>query len=362
MMTENTSARPDRTLLVVAFLTLYLVWGSTYLAIRFAVETMPPFMMAGLRFLLAGGILYAIVGFRQPLRPSWNHWQNAAVIGFAMFGAANGLVCWAERTVPSGLASLVIATTPLWMVTLETLVFRAARPSWRVLLGLGLGLIGVVVLIGPTAVPSERIDPLGAAALLVACFSWSAASLRSRTLDLPKSPFVTAAMQMLGGGGLLIVVSLLLGEWNDFRWQTITLKSWTAFAYLTVFGSILALSAYTWLLRVCPMSRVSTYAYVNPIVAVLLGTWLGKEQFSSRTGLASVVIVAAVVMIVGGRRIQVAAADADRQSCSADFTAANDGGVGGLPPETATAPEGSVGAAEPTAKPIIAVADSPDTQ
>ncbi len=164
-MTSDNAPGPNRTWLLLAFLTLYLVWGSTFLAIKLAIETMPPFLMAGLRFLLAGSVLYALVGIGRRPQPTRNQWQNAAVIGFAMFGAANGLVCWAEKSVPSGLASLVIATTPLWMVSLETLVFRAAWPTARVIAGLGLGLLGVGVLIGPLAAPTDRINLLGAGAV-----------------------------------------------------------------------------------------------------------------------------------------------------------------------------------------------------
>ena len=299
-MTHNRESR-HRAKIIIALMIIYIVWGSTYLGIRFAIETMPPFWMAGVRFLMAGAALYLIAQWRENARPTARQWFHAMWIGTLMFGAGNGLVSWAEQTVPSGLAALIIGTVPLWMAFMDSAFFRAARPSARVAAGLLAGVIGVGLLIDPRSDVEGAVNPLGAAALLTACLSWSYASLRSRTLDLPKSPFVTAGMQMLGGGLAMLVISTLLGDWSRVRIDEISVKSLVALLYLIIFGSMLALSAFTWLLRNCSISTVSTYAYVNPVIAVVLGAWFGREQLTVRTGIAGGMIVLAVAVIVAQR-------------------------------------------------------------
>jgi drug/metabolite transporter (DMT)-like permease len=289
--------------MIVAFAIVYFVWGSTYLAIRFAVETLPPFGMAGARFVLAGAALYSIVQCRQSSRPSWRQWVNAAAIGSLMFGGGNGLVCWAEQSVPSGLASLIIATTPLWMTLLDWSLFHGLRPNTAVAMALALGMAGIVVLVDPAA-SLHGVDPWGATALLIACFTWSYGSLRSRQIDLPDSPFVTAGMQMLGGGAFLAVCSLLVDDWGVFELESVSARSLWALAWLIVFGSMLALSAYTWLIRNCPASMVSTYAWVNPVIALLLGAWLGGESLSLRSLAAGGLILISVLLILSQRRRQ----------------------------------------------------------
>ncbi len=297
----NPAAGSLRAKLIIAFAIVYFVWGSTYLAIRFAIETMPPTWMAGMRFMIAGAALFLLTQSRQRTRPTKRQWIHALWIGALMFGGGNGLVCWAEQTVPSGLAALIIATVPLWMAFLDTVLFRAARPNARVAAGLLLGMIGVVLLVDPAAASQGTVSPLGAAVLLIACLCWSFASLRSRTLDFPASPFVTAGMQMLCGGVVLMVCSTLLGDWTRVHLNAISFKSLAALGYLIVLGSMLTLSAFTWLLRNCPASTVATYAYINPIIAMFLGAWLGGEALSVRTGVAAGLIVASVVVIVSQR-------------------------------------------------------------
>ena len=297
----NRAAGPARVKLIVAFAILYFVWGSTYLAIRFAIETMPPIWMAGMRFVIAGAILFLFTQSRHSTRPTKRQWFHALWIGALMFGGGNGLVSWSEQYVPSGVTALIIATVPLWMALLDTILFRAARPNLRVAAGLLLGMIGVVLLVDPAAASAGSVSPLGAAMLLTACLCWSYASLRSRTLDLPSSLFITAGMQMLCGGVVLMACSTLMGDWTRIHLDAISFKSLAALGYLIVFGSMLALSAFTWLLRNCPAATVATYAYVNPVIAMVLGAWLGGETLSIRTGVAAGLIVASVVVIVTQR-------------------------------------------------------------
>lgn len=289
-------------LVVLSFATIYIVWGSTYLAIKYAIESIPPFLMAGWRFLLAGMLLYPLVRWRHQPAPTLRNWAAAALTGTLMLVGGNGLVCWAEQTVPSGLAALLIATVPLWMVLLDWSVFRGTRPTLRILAGLTVGLIGVSLLIGRSGLGDQQsVNPLGAAALLGACMSWSLGSLFSRRTQLPRSALVSVAMQMLCAGVVLTLIGTAAGEWRRVSLAAISFKSWLAVAYLAVFGSIAALSAYVWLLRVCSAARVATYAYVNPLVALLLGT-LENEPLTPAIGAAAALIVTAVVLVNTGRR------------------------------------------------------------
>jgi drug/metabolite transporter (DMT)-like permease len=300
---ESRHPSPSLIAVAAAFAAIYLIWGSTYLAIRFAIETLPPFLMAGARFLVAGAILYPIARSRARAEPlGWRHWRAAALIGGLMLVGGNGLVCWAEQYVASGIAALLIATVPLWMVLLDWLVYRGARPTPWVVAGLITGLAGVYLLIGRSTIGGEPVHLAGGLALLVACLFWSLGSLQSRRTALPKSAFLSTAMQMLAGGAIFMVIGTAIGEWPRVAWQSISLKSTLALGYLIVFGALVALSAYVWLLGNVTAARVSTYAYVNPVIAVFLGAVLGGEVVSARTGLAAGVIVAAVVMITTGSR------------------------------------------------------------
>lgn len=284
-----------RSLLIAAFAAIYLLWGSAYLAIRFAIETMPPLLMAGLRFLIAGGFLYAFTRLRGAPRPTATNWRAAAVVGGLLLGA-NGAVTWAEQWVPSGLAALLIATVPLWMVLLSWLR-GGDRPSLAIAFGLLLGLAGIGLLVGPSnLLGGTRIDPFGALALLLGALSWAAGSLYSRHAPLPKTALLGTGMEMLFGGAALFSAGLFRGE--KLQLSAISRCSGLAFGFLVVFGSIVAFSAYFWLLRVTSPARASTYAYVNPVVAVFLGWAFAGEPVTGLTLFASALIVTAVAVIV----------------------------------------------------------------
>jgi drug/metabolite transporter (DMT)-like permease len=288
--------------LVAAFAVVYFIWGSTYLAIRLAIATIPPLMMAGVRFLIAGTLLYSWMRLHKAPPPARIHWRSAAVVGGLMLMGGNGGVTWSEQRVPSGLAALLIATVPLWMAILEALRRGGTRPTRRITLGLGLGFAGIALLIGPVNLAGgERIDPMGAGVLLFAALSWACGSLYSRRAQLPAAALLGTAMEMLAGGALLLLAGALSGEWQHLDLAAITPASLLALGYLVVMGSLLGFTAYLWLLRNTTPARASTYAYVNPVVAVFLGWALAAEPLTWQTLLAAGVIVAAVVIINTGQ-------------------------------------------------------------
>lgn len=275
---------------------MYVVWGSTYLGILYAIETVPVFLMGAVRFLVAGALLYAWSirrGDRAGDRPRLRQWGAAAVVGGALLLVGNNGVAWAETRVDTGIASLVIATMPLWMALLDRAVC-GQRLSRAAALGLAVGFAGAALLAWPSG--PGRIDVAGAAVLLLAAAAWAAGSLYSRRAPLPRRPLVSSSMQMLTGGAMLLAVSVGLGEPGEVH--EVSLKSALALAYLIVFGSIIAFSAYAWLLRNARTSLVSTYAYVNPLVAVFLGWALVGEPVGLRTVIAGALILSAVALIV----------------------------------------------------------------
>ena len=291
------SARPAK--LALAFGCIYVVWGSTYLAIRFAVETIPPFAMAGIRFLLAGGILYAWLAIRgHARRATAAQWRAAAISGGLFFLGGNGGVCWAEQRVPSGITALVIASMPLWIALLDWIGPAGTRPTLRTVAGIAIGFLGVAILIGPTEMSGSAVDPAGAVVLLAAAISWAAGTIYSRHAAHPGNHLQSTAMQMLAGGVLLCAAGVASGDWSRLDLAAVTLQSVASMVYLSLFGSILAFSAYNWLLHATTPARVSTYAYVNPPIAVVLGWGLAGESISPRILLAGAVIVASVAMIL----------------------------------------------------------------
>jgi drug/metabolite transporter (DMT)-like permease len=292
------SARRSRLRVVLAFAAIYLIWGSTYLAIRFAIETLPPLLMAGTRFVVAGTLLYSWTRLRGAPRPARLHWSAAAIVGGLMLLGGNGGVSWAEQRVFSSLAALLIATVPLWMALLDWRRRGGVRPSGGGAVGLIFGFVGVALLVSPGELAgSSHMDPVGAIVLLLAALSWAAGSLYSRQAQLPGSPLLAISMEMLAGGVLLLAAGLVTGEGARLELSQVSPRSVLALGYLIVFGSLMAFSAYIWLLRVSTPARASTYAYVNPVVAVFLGWALGGEPLTLRTLLAAAVIVAAVVII-----------------------------------------------------------------
>jgi drug/metabolite transporter (DMT)-like permease len=284
---------------LTAFAIVYVVWGSTYLAIRFAIETLPPFLMAAARFLAAGAVLYAWVRISgRAARPTAAQWRATAIVGVLLLMGGNGLVVWAEQRVPSGVAALVVGIVPCFMVLLDWWRPGGVAPTPRVVAGLVLGLIGLVWLVGPDAVMGGgRADVVGTLALVCASLSWAIGSIYSRHAPMPPSPFLSTAMQMLAGSGALLVVSWLCGEQWLFGAGEVSTRSVLSWGYLVVLGSIVAFSAYVWLLRASTPARVSTYAYVNPVVAVFLGWALADEALTMRMLIAAAVIVSGVALI-----------------------------------------------------------------
>ncbi len=307
--THEAQHAPSTLAVVSAFAAVYVVWGSTYLAILWAVQTLPPFLMAGTRFLLAGGAMYAWLRLRGQPAPARAEWRAAAIVGVLLLVFGNGLVVMAERVVPSGIAALIVASVPLWMVGMQWARPGGTRPAGRVLVGLAIGVLGIALLTGGPVAPDAAPIPLsGVLMLTVACASWAWGSLVSRDLPKPASAFLGSAMQMLAGGAVLLVLGLARGEAASFDPGAATARSWLSFLYLIVFGSLVGFSAYVWLLRHSTPARVGTYAYVNPAIAVLLGWLVAGEALTARMIVATVVIVGSVALITsaptgaGGRR------------------------------------------------------------
>lgn len=293
--------------MAVALLTVYVVWGSTYLAIAVMIDTLPPLVSAGVRFVTAGVLMLgAVVAWARwrrsgtPIeRPTLVHWRTAAIVGTLLLLGGNGGVVLAELYIPSGIAAVLVATTPIWMAVIESILDRR-RPSWVVIGGLVGGIVGVVILLAPVD-PVSRIEPIGILLCLGAEIAWASGSIYAQRAPMPRSSPLATGMEMLAGGIALVGAGLLLGELGRTDLSAISLDSVLALAYLIAFGSIVAFTAYTWLLAHVPASTASTYAYVNPIVAVALGAILLSEPITPRTILATAIIVVAVVALVSGR-------------------------------------------------------------
>ena len=302
-MRVPTSTRTDvqRSRIIFAFAIVYLIWGSTYLAILFAIATLPPLLMIGSRFLIAGIILYAVVRARGAARPTRENWMHASLIGVMLLACGTGVVVWAEERVPSGIAALLVSVVPLWMVLIDWLRPRGVRPSRWVIAGVIVGLAGLWILADPLAERGNR-NLFVEAFLMVAAFSWAAGSVYSKHAPLPHSKFLTTAIEMLAGGAVLITIGLLTGELSNFHPSAVSTRSWLALLYLIVFGSLVAFSAYVWLLQAVSPALVSTYAFVNPVVAVFLGWAFASEPVTGRTLVAAAIIIGGVALITIGRK------------------------------------------------------------
>lgn len=287
---------PSRVKLLLAFASIYVLWGSTYLAIRLAIDSIPPFLMAGVRFLVAGAALYAVCVWQGLPRPTRRHWRNAVIASVPLFVMGNGGVTWAEQAVPSGAAALVIATLPAWLLILDWGYGGRRGPHASEVAGIALGLAGVAILSAPGG-----IDPVGAAVLLVAAVAWAVGSLFNRYSDRPASPVLTSGMQMLAGGVVMVGLGVALGEPERLDLAAVSWQSVAALVYL-VAVALVALPAYNWLLSVTSPALVGTYAFVNPIVAVVLGWAVVDEALSARTGAAAVLVVLGVMLLVRPRR------------------------------------------------------------
>jgi drug/metabolite transporter (DMT)-like permease len=292
--------------IIVAFAALYLIWGSTYLGIRFAIETIPPFLMAGTRFLIAGLIMYAIAWSQGIGRSSWANWRTSLIIGACLLLGGNGGVTISEKYIDSGLAAVVVAVVPIYIVVIGWATGMAPRPTPIVWLGLVGGFVGVGILFGPALrfSSSDGSHPaIGMSILLVSSFIWSAGSLYSRAAKHAASPFLTAAQQMICGGVLLLLTGVLTGELRRFYPESMSILSVASFAYLVIIGAVVGYTAYIWLLRHCDPAKVATYAYVNPIVAVLLGAVFAGETLSMRTLVAASLIIGSVALVITAQQL-----------------------------------------------------------
>ena len=297
-----------KTRIWTALIALYIVWGSTYLAIRFAVETIPPFLSAALRFLISGIILFTWRRSAGDSAPTRKQWVSTALIGLALLLGGNGLVSWAEQRVPSGIAALIVSTSPMWLVLFEALRRGGIKPGWRGVIGLLIGFAGVLLLIGPGEFGSTsgtQFDTLGTVALLFAALLWSIGSIYGKTTDMPKSSLMATGMEMLTGAAGLFVVSLAIGELHGFSLASVSARSWLGLTYLILIGSLVGFVSYGWLLQNAPISLVSTYAYVNPVVAVFLGSLFAGEALTARILFAAAIIIGSVIFINTARKPQV---------------------------------------------------------
>jgi len=290
--------RPHRWKTLLAFAIIYFVWGSTFLAIRVGVHEVPPLLLAGMRFFAAGIVLYAWVRATGIASPSRREWLSVILLAALIFLVDYGLVFWAEQRVPSGVTAVMLATIPVFTALAEILILRTQRLTFRLGCALLVGLAGVAVLVSRSvSLGDAPIERSGAIALLVGALSWSVASVLNRKLSLPQSKIMNSGAQMLVGGILLLLAAAIFGEFNGFHWRSVSSRAWLALAYLIVAGSIIAFTAYVWLIHHESPTKVGTYAYVNPVIAVVLGYFLGGEALGVRTILGTILVLVSVVLI-----------------------------------------------------------------
>ncbi|MBV9885696.1 MAG: EamA family transporter [Acidobacteria bacterium] len=297
--THDPHASSNPTILFAAFAAVYLIWGSTFLAIRIGDESFPPLLVAGIRHFTFGLIAFPILLWKTKARPTWAEWRSTIVTGFLLLAVGNGGVCLAEERVPSGIAALLVATVSLWMVLIDWLRPGGTRPVPRVIVGLVLGFAGLALLVGPKDLGgSGRIDPIGAAILGVGSFAWACGSIYAKHGRMPSSPLLGSAMQSLTGGAILWILGGVTGEIGALHLSAVTTRSWIAVTYLVCFGSMIGFSSYLYILKHSTATRVATYAFVNPVVALFLGWLFVHESITLRTILAGVVILAAVLLVI----------------------------------------------------------------
>ena len=288
-----------KTKIWIALIALYIVWGSTYLGIKVAIETIPPFFHGAVRFLISGLIILAWQKAAGQELPTRSQWKSTFIIGNLLLVGGNGLVSWAEQFIPSGIAALIIASVPLSLVILEALRPGGVKPTWQAIVGLVIGFIGIFILAGPAEISGSAtdLDTFGVVALLSATILWASGSIYSKNADLPKSSLMTTGAEMLMGSIGLLTVSVLTGELNGWNPADVSGRSLAGLAYLITIGSIIGFGSYIWLRANAPISLVATYAYVNPIVAVILGYLFGNEALEPRIYLATAIIIGAVIFI-----------------------------------------------------------------
>ena len=311
----SASSHPAKWKVLLAFGIIYFVWGSTFLAIRVGVREVPPFFLAGMRFLIAGFALYAWLRVKGTPSPTRREWTSATVLAVLIFVLDYGLLFWAEQKVPSGIAAVMMATIPAFMAISDILILKSQRLTGKLALGLVGGIAGVAVLVSHSANFGDApIDPIGATALMFSAISWSIASALTRKLPLPAAKAMSSGAQMLAGGVLLMITAGALGEFRGFHLQAVSTKAWLSLAYLIVAGSIVGFTAYVWLLHHESPTKVGTYAYVNPIVAVIVGYLLGGESIGPRTVFGTLLVLASILVITITPKRKTAAAIAELQS------------------------------------------------
>ena len=293
-----TSQQLSKLKILTAFVAVYFVWGTTYLAIKYAIETIPPFMMMGMRSLLAGIVLYAWGRLRGDTNVVRNQLPSLVLIGALFFLIGHGALAWAQQTVPSGVAALLVSSEPIIIALFEPLFTREGRVGNHTVLGMLIGISGIVVLVLPQGLNFENVNLLGSFGILIGASSWASGAIYSRVAKLPRSPLITGGLQLLFGGMLLVIMSFILGEWSDFNFSQVVVRSWLGLMYLVVFGSIITFSAYTWLLTVTSATRISTHTFINPIVAVLAGWAFGGEALTKEMLIAAVLIIISVYLVL----------------------------------------------------------------
>lgn len=310
-------------ILIAAFAAVYVFWGSTYLAIKYAIETLPPFLMAGARFAFAGSILFLWARLSADYeKPAMRHWRTSFVVGTLLLLGGNGGVVIAQHYISSSLAALLVATEPFWIVILSWLWLKGGRPNWKVALGLGIGFVGVWLLISGRAVNGAGTDGagqwIGILAVIVGAFSWAAGSIYGLRASTPKSSLLTAGMQMISGSFALLLVGFLRGEWSRFEPSAVSANSIFGLVYLIIFGSLIGFTAYSWLLKNAQPSMVATYAYVNPVIAVLLGWLIAGESMTGQMLIGAGVVVGSVMLITSqtSEQKQIAADEEVHESIS----------------------------------------------
>jgi drug/metabolite transporter (DMT)-like permease len=293
-----TSQQHSKLKILAAFVAVYFVWGTTYLAIKFAIETIPPFLMMGMRSLIAGTVLYTWGRLRGDANAARKELPSLILIGALFFLIGHGMLAWAQKTVPSGVAALLIASEPIIIALFEPLFTREGRVRKRTVLGMLIGISGIAVLVVPQGLSFGKANLLGSFGILIGASSWASGAIYSRVAKLPRSPLITGGMQLLFGGGLLILMSFILGEWSDFHFSQVVVRSWLGLMYLVVFGSIITFSAYTWLLTVTSATRISTHTFINPVVAVIVGWAFGGEALTKEMLIAAVLIIISVYLVL----------------------------------------------------------------
>jgi drug/metabolite transporter (DMT)-like permease len=293
-----TNQQQSKLKILAAFIAIYFVWGTTYLAIKYAIETIPPILMMGMRSLFAGTVLYTWGRIRGDANVTRKELPSLILIGFLFFLVGHGLLAWAQQTVPSGVAAVLIASEPIIIALFEPLFTREGRIGKRTVVGMLLGVSGIAVLVLPQGFDLKNANLLGSFGILICTCAWASGAIYSRVAKLPRSPLITSGLQLLFGGVLLILVSSMLGEWSAFAFSQVTIRSWFGLAYLVLFGSIITFSAYTWLLTITSATRISTHTFINPVVAVIVGWAFGGEALTGEMLVATVLIVISVYLIL----------------------------------------------------------------